>query len=116
VFLQDLSENTIGSSTNTDNDEFTDKIEEELCEVERYKDLNEALAKEREPVEKRGRGTEIGFSYDNDSGATNENDDDLSDESEGEDGEEYEPPAGVKMPVGINLVSLVFKFFNLNDF
>jgi len=107
VFLHDLSEKTIGSATNIGNDEFTDAIEEELCEAERYKDLNAELAKEKvETVEKRGKGAEIAFSYGsngNDEKDQEEDNDDLSDESDGDNSEPYEIPAEIKMPVGINL-------------
>lgn len=103
VFLQDLSEKTIGLASNENNNEFTDQIEEELCESERYKDLKNQPKEPVEVDEKRGKGVEIGFSYDD----NNEADDGLSESSDEEENEPYQAPKEVKLPTGINLV----KFF-----
>ncbi|KAI6190255.1 hypothetical protein M3Y97_00097300 [Aphelenchoides bicaudatus] len=64
--------------------------------------IAEDAREKAEAVEKqnRGKGAEFAFSYDtNDETA----DDGLSGESDEEDTEVYEPPEGLKLPVGINL-------------
>jgi hypothetical protein len=98
VFLYDLSEKTIGSTTNVGtSDEFADEIEEEMCEAERYRDLQSPQ------VEKKEKRAEFSFNY-NENAA--EDDDGLSGSDDEEDNQPYEPPKGVKMPVGINMVRL----------
>jgi hypothetical protein len=77
--------------------------------------LNSKVA---EAAEKRGKGVEIAFSYDNnDSKNAATADDGLSGESDEENDEVYEPPEGIKLPVGINLVRVFKKIYtNSNSF
>jgi hypothetical protein len=101
--LQDLSAETIGTASGSGNDDesnFTDDIEEEFCEAERYKDLEDKIKEDEKQAEiERGKGAEISFSYEE------ENDDDgISEGSDEEEEKEYETPTDLKLPVGITLV------------
>lgn len=114
VFLQDLSEKTIGSTIHTGSDEFGDDIEEEMCEVERYRDLKSAKmeVETEKQQEKQKRGAEFSFNYEENAA----DDDGLSGSDDEEDNQPYEPPKGVKMPVGINMVRLEMWRVNLGKF
>ncbi|KAI6199417.1 hypothetical protein M3Y96_00624900 [Aphelenchoides besseyi] len=107
LYLTDLSEKTLGQSdgTQTDDDAFTDAIEEELCEVERWLSLKKSTSEQKSNAdsEKQSKGAEIAFSYEKNE--TTEEDDGISDESDDESNHPYEPPKTLKIPVGTNMPS-----------
>ncbi|KAL3124090.1 hypothetical protein niasHT_004679 [Heterodera trifolii] len=79
-----------------------EKLEEELCEEERFLDLYEDIRKREleEANQKRGKGAEIGFTYEE--GETDKIDMvGECEETTAEDEQPYEQPQSLKLPVGI---------------
>ncbi|KAI1723244.1 surp module domain-containing protein [Ditylenchus destructor] len=77
-----------------------ERIEEEMCEEERYLDMYQDIRKieEKERIE-RGKKAEIAFNYDSGSATKVEE----SSSSEEEIEEPYKMPEGLKLPMGIDL-------------
>lgn len=97
-----------------------EQLEEEMCDEERYRDMYADIKKTEglkllrliikkifleEELKKRGKGAEINFSYDTESLSKKLIANYESSSSEEDIDEPYSVPDGLKLPVGISLVS-----------
>ncbi|CAD5232942.1 unnamed protein product [Bursaphelenchus xylophilus] len=101
LYLLDLSEKTIGKPGKSEETDNHDELEEEMCEQERYKDLEARIKQdEREEREEKRKRAEIAFNYDEEK---IKSDDELEESDEEEANEAYQPPQGIKLPTGLEL-------------
>ncbi|CAJ0596659.1 unnamed protein product [Cylicocyclus nassatus] len=81
----------------------TEDMEEEMCDEERYRDLNSSVEQKiKEEEEARPKKAEIAFDYGT-SGASGNGDAGAAAEDSDSETEPFEPPAGIKLPMGLAL-------------
>ncbi|PAV83007.1 hypothetical protein WR25_01890 [Diploscapter pachys] len=87
----------------------TEQMEEEMCDEERYKDLQSAVERDQEEERqrqleesKRKKKAEFHFSYDEKPGTSSSGNNLQEGDSDSED-EPFQPPPGIKFPVGLAL-------------